>query len=44
MKKIINDQKKVVRSRRKAASDLAEEMADDIALKAVSGRIKKVLP
>ena len=43
MKKIINDQKKVVRSRRKAASDLAEEMADDIALKAVSGRIKKIL-
>jgi len=43
MKKIINDQKKVVRSRRKAASDLAEEMADEIALKAVSGRIKKIL-
>ena len=39
MKKIINDQKKVVRSRRKAA----EEMADDIALKAVSGRISKIL-
>ena len=43
MKKIINDQKKVVRSRRKAAADLAEEMADDIALKAVSGRIRKIL-
>jgi len=43
MKKIINDQKKVVRSRRKAAADLAEQMADDIALKAVSGRIKKIL-
>ena len=43
MKKIINDQKKVVRSRRKAAADLAEEIADDIALKAVSGRIRKIL-
>ena len=43
MKKIINDQKKVVRSRRKAAADLAEEMADDIALKALSGRIRKIL-
>ena len=43
MKKIINDQKKVVRSRRKAAAELAEEMADDIALKAVSGRIRKIL-
>lgn len=43
MKKLINDQKKVVRSRRKEAANLAEQMADDIALKAVSARIRKIL-
>ena len=43
MKKVINDQKKVVRSRRKEASELAEKLADDIAVKALSDRIKKSL-
>jgi HK97 family phage portal protein len=43
MKKIINDQKKVVRDRRKEASQLANRMADDIASKAVSEQIKKTL-
>lgn len=43
MKKIVNDQKKVVRARRKEASDLAEAIADDVALKAVSSRIRKIL-
>ena len=43
MKKIINDQKKVVRQRRKEAAELANTMADEIASKAVSGRIRKTL-
>jgi len=43
MKKIINDQKEIVRARRKNASDLAEIMADDIALKSVSSRVRKIL-
>ena len=43
MKKIINDQKKVVRQRRKEAAELANTMADEIASKAVSDGIRKTL-
>ena len=43
MKKIISDQKKVVRARRKEALDLANQIADDVSAKAVSSRIRKTL-
>jgi len=43
MKKVINDQKKVVRARRKEALDLANQIADDVSAKAVSDRIRKTL-
>jgi len=43
MKKVISDQMKVVRSRRKAAYELASKMADENAAKAVSDRIRKTL-
>tara|TARA_R100001463_G_scaffold90065_5_gene144821 strand:- start:5068 stop:7731 length:2664 start_codon:yes stop_codon:yes gene_type:complete len=39
MKAVINERKKLVRERRKKASDLADEMA----MKAVSARIRKIL-
>jgi len=43
MKKVISDQKKVVRSRRKEAYELASKIADENAAKAVSARIRKTL-
>ena len=43
MKKVINDQKKVVNARRKEARELANQIADDVASKAVSDRIRKTL-
>lgn len=43
MKKVISDQKKVVRARRKEALDLANQIADDVSAKAVSDRIRKTL-
>ena len=43
MKKVISEQMKVVRSRRKAAYELASKMADENAAKAVSDRIRKTL-
>ena len=43
MKKVISDQKKVVRSRRKQAYELASKMADENAAKSVSARIRKTL-
>ena len=43
MKKVINDQKKVVRARRKEALDLANQIADEVSAKAVSSRIRKTL-
>lgn len=43
MKKVIADQVKVVRARRKEAFELASKMADENAGKAVSSRIRKTL-
>ena len=43
MKKVISDQKKVVRERRKEAYELANKIADENAAKAVSARIRKTL-
>lgn len=43
MKKVINDQKKVVNARRKEARELANQIADDVASKAVSDRVRKIL-
>jgi HK97 family phage portal protein len=43
MKKVISDQKKVVRERRKEAYELASKIADENAAKAVSDRIRKTL-
>jgi HK97 family phage portal protein len=43
MKKVISEQIKVVRSRRKSAYELASKMADENAAKAVSDRIRKTL-
>jgi HK97 family phage portal protein len=43
MKKVISDQKKVVRERRKEAYELANKIADENASKAVSARIRKTL-
>lgn len=43
MKKVISDQKKVVRTRRKEAYELASKIADENAAKAVSSRIRKTL-
>ena len=45
MKKVINDQKKIVRQRRKAAEEMADEIfAEQLAeTKAVSARVRKAL-
>ena len=43
MKKVISDQIKVVRARRKEAFELASKIADENAAKAVSSRIRKTL-
>ena len=43
MKKVISEQMKVVRARRKEAYELASKMADENAAKAVSSRIRKTL-